>query len=89
MIDVQNAVQDYLKDMPKPALTHEEMWDLTIRYAEKLLYPYDGTELFIIGHSLTPKGIHYREHFEFGWCGQNGMLARMMILNYKNCLLKI
>ena len=83
MIDVQNAVQYYLKNIPAPKLSNEEMWSLSICFAEKLLYPYEGTELFIIGHSLTPEGIGLRKHFEFGWCGQNGMLARMMILDYQ------
>lgn len=83
MIDVQNAVQHYLKDMPAPKLSDEEMWNLSIHFAEKLLYNYKGTDFFIIGHALRHSGTHLRENFEFGWCGQNGMLARMMILDYK------
>lgn len=83
MIEVQNAAQHYLKDIPAPKLSDDEMWALSIRFAEKLLYPWNGTDMFIIGHSLRQGGVDLREHFEFGWCGQNGMHARMMILDYQ------
>lgn len=83
MIEVQNAAQRFLDDIPDPELSREEMWSLTIRFAEKLLYSYKGQELFIIGHLLKPEGTELREDFEFGWCGQNGIYSRMMILDYR------
>lgn len=81
MIDVQNFAMRMLDDSRLPAIPRDELWQLSISFAQKLLYPYAGNRFFIIGHLLRPQGTELREDFEFGWCGQNGMLARMMILD--------
>lgn len=83
MIDVQNAVMSYLDQPMESKLSREEIWNLSIRFAESLYYDYKGTLLLNIGHRLSPNGPILREGFEFGWCGQNGMFSRMLILDYR------
>lgn len=83
MINVQNAAQKvFLKKYECP-VSDEEIWNLSIRFAETLFIRWDDVELFGIGHRLRLEGAERPRCSEFGWCGQNGMLSRMMMLNAK------
>ena len=83
LIEVQNVMQRYLTDIPKPAMSTEEMWRLGISYAKKLESIHEGAAVFRIGYYLRPEAAYCRRNFEFGWCGQNGLYSRMMIEDFK------
>ena len=83
MAGLENAALELLAhDVPEP-LAEDELWRRGVAYARRLLTEIDGRRLFAIG--LTPdEGGSFStvRHFEFGWCGQNGMYARMLICDY-------
>ncbi len=83
MINVQNFAMRFLDDDRSCQISRDDLWRLSIQFAEKLLYPYAGTRFFIIGYLLKQQGAELREDFEFGWCGQNGRLARMLLIDYR------
>ena len=65
--------------------TNRAVWDNSIAFAKSLISDYDGKKGFRIG--LVPDedgGFVYRgdRTFELAWCGQNALLARMLIEDY-------
>ena len=62
-----------------PRYTHAEVEALALSHAGHLLQTVDGRRLFCIG--MSPEGDRFvqRTGNEFGWCGQNGMYARLAI----------
>lgn len=60
----------------------DELWRLGITYARFLLHEHKGKLLFDTGARLSAKGLKFEQHFEVGWCGQNIMNARMLVLEY-------
>ncbi|NLZ88429.1 MAG: hypothetical protein GX916_02900 [Clostridiales bacterium] len=67
-----------------PAITARKVWELGIAYAKRLAQPVRGRRLLCIG--LTPEGdsrFQERAHYEIGWCGQNALYARMLMLHHR------
>ncbi len=53
---------------------------LCCEFAGRLLTVVNGRKLFCIGQLLDGNGIfENRDGYEFGWCGQNGMYARLFL----------
>lgn len=66
-----------------PQRSADELWRLGISYILTLLRPVRGKELFASGIIPEPDGLKYVDFFEIGWCGQNLMNARMLLLEYQ------
>ncbi|MBQ5390605.1 MAG: hypothetical protein IIU58_06840, partial [Clostridia bacterium] len=62
--------------------TPDELWRLGIAYSRFLLREHKGKLLFSSGIHPTTKGPYFVPHYEVGWCGQNIMNARMLVLEY-------
>jgi len=62
--------------------TTAEIWRLGIAYTKFLLHEYRGKLLFATGCRPYPNALRFVDHFEVGWCGQNIMNARMLVLEY-------
>lgn len=56
-----------------------EVQTLALSHAKHLLSQYRGRQLFHIGMSPENGSFVKRDGFAFGWCGQNGMYARLCI----------
>ena len=77
---VQDAALDLLDGSFRPRYTTEEIKALACAFARRLLQPIGTRHLFSIGKSPDEKGeFVLREGNEFGWCGQNGLYARLFI----------
>lgn len=78
--DVEDAVLDLLGKAFPPVYTTEEVSDLACDFAKRLLVDTNGRKMFSIGQLPNTEGIfENREGHEFGWCGQNGMYARLFL----------
>ena len=62
--------------------TPDELWRLGIAYSRFLLREHKGKLLFSSGVIPRADGLHFVSHYEIGWCGQNIMNARMLVLEY-------
>ena len=63
-----------------PKYAPEETETLCCAFAECLLEEKNGRPLFSIGKTWNGDAYVFRGDFEFGWCGQNGMYARLFLL---------
>ncbi len=69
-----------LLGMPFPfAYSMREVQTLALSHARHLLSLYRGRQMFHIGMSPENGSFVKRQGFAFGWCGQNGMYARLCI----------
>lgn len=57
----------------------KEVQTLSLSHALHLLSLYRGRQMFHIGMSPEKGSFVKRDGFAFGWCGQNGMYARLCI----------
>jgi hypothetical protein len=64
----------------------DEIWRLGITFTKFLLHEHKGKLLFATGirnrYGKDAPGALVVPHFEIGWCGQNIMNARMLVLEY-------
>ena len=60
----------------------KELWRLGISYTQTLLREFRGKRLFCSGTMPRSTGLAFSPHYEVGWCGQNIMNARMLVLEY-------
>lgn len=79
--NVENAALALLGGEPfVPRYTPEEVAALCCSFAKTLLRPMGKRTLFCIGYTPDGEtGFRQAEGSEFGWCGQNGMYARLML----------
>lgn len=78
--NVEDAALDLL-GRPFPAkYRSEELPSLCCEFAGRLLTEVNGRQMFCIGQLPDGNGIfENRDGYEFGWCGQNGMYARLFL----------
>jgi len=78
--NVQDAALELLGSDFAPRYKAEEISALACEFAQSLLMEINGRRLFTIGMLPNDKGVfeHRRGH-EFGWCGQNGLYAYLML----------
>lgn len=78
--NVEDAALDLLGgDFPARYLP-EEVASLACTFAKRLVTEKNGRKLFRIGQHMNPSGVpENAEGYEFGWCGQNGMYARLFL----------
>ena len=70
---------------PAPS-TNRQIWDRSIAFARSLIKTYQGKKAFHIGFLPDGKGgFDYRgdDCFQLAWCGQNVLLCRMFIEDYR------
>ena len=78
--NVQDAALELLGSDFPPRYTPEEVSALACSFAQRLLMDVNGRKLFSIGQLPNEQGVfENRRGHEFGWCGQNGMYARLFI----------
>ena len=78
--NVEDAALDLLGKPFAPAYSTGEAADLACKFAYNLVMETNGRRMFSIGHLPTSEdGFGIRPGHEIGWCGQNGMLARLML----------
>lgn len=78
--DVEDAALDLLGSDFPAAYLPEEVASLACRFAGRLVTEKNGRKLFRIGQHMNASGIpEDAEGYEFGWCGQNGMYARLFL----------
>jgi len=85
MAALEDAFLDCFPQESLPCRTADEVWSLGVAYAHRLSIPYDDHRLFVIGLQPNRSGEQFVEgaiHFEFGWCGQNGIYSRMLIHDF-------
>lgn len=76
--DGENGV--YRADLPRRIYQTSEIADLACRFAQRLVTVVNGRKLFSIGQLPDGQGrFENRPGYEFGWCGQNGMYARLFL----------
>lgn len=77
---VEDAALDLLGSSFPAKYGPEEVPALCCEFAERLLTEVNGRKMFSIGQLPDEQG-HFenREGYEFGWCGQNGMYARLFL----------
>ena len=78
---VQDAALDLLTSPFPPKYTPEEVQFLCCEFAKRLLIERDGRKRICTGKSFDPDAGAYvfAERYEFGWCGQNGLYARLFL----------
>lgn len=88
---VEDAALDLLGKPFKAAYTVRETAALACDFAKRLVTEVNGRKMFSIGQLPDEKGkFENREGNEFGWCGQNGMYAKLFLkrgLEYKDSYL--
>lgn len=77
--DVEDAVLDMTDSDFRPLWTPGELIPLCCSFAKSLLREVGERKMFIIGWYLENGRFLQSWGSEFGWCGQNGMYARLMI----------
>ena len=78
--NVEDAALDLIDASFEPRYSPEELIPLCSSFAKTLLRDVGGRKLFCIGFSPDGEGgFSQAWGSEFGWCGQNGMYARLMI----------
>ena len=79
---VQDAALDLL-DIPPfaPRYTPGETQALCCEFAKRLVLERNGARRICTGKSFdeTSGAYEFLERYEFGWCGQNGMYARLLL----------
>ncbi|MBO4406128.1 MAG: hypothetical protein J5849_00370 [Clostridia bacterium] len=78
--ETEDAALDLLGKPFIPRYSPEEIESLASSFALSLLQDVGGRRLFSIGLSLHGNGVFEQNvGNEFGWCGQNGMFAKLML----------
>ena len=78
--DVEDAALDLLGKPFEPVYTAQEVEQLSCSFARRLVTCFNGRQLLSIGQLPNERGLfENRPGFAFGWCGQNGMYARLML----------
>ncbi len=78
--NVQDAALDLLHRDFSPRYAPEEVEELSCLFAQRLLQNVGSRKLFSIGQLPDDQGeFQNRTGNEFGWCGQNGLYARLML----------
>ena len=78
--NVEDAALDLLGKPFPAAYTTDEVQELACAFAGRLVMDTNGRKMFSIGQLPTEDGIFAnRPGHAMGWCGQNGMLSRLMI----------
>ncbi len=78
--NVTDAALDLLGKPFPPAYSPDEAADLACQFARRLVMETNGRKMFCIGQLPTEEGVFAnRPGHAIGWCGQNGMLARLML----------
>ena len=78
--NAEDAALELLGAPLLPRFTPEEVSSLCCSFAKSLLRPMGERTLFCIGYRPDGEnGFRQVEGSEFGWCGQNGMYARLML----------
>ena len=78
--NVQNIALQVLNKRFPPKYSMEETAGLACQFAKRLLQEKGGYKLFSIGQSPAASGKFVnQEGNEFGWCGQNGMYAKLFL----------
>lgn len=78
--DVSDAALDLLGKPFPAAYTTDEVVDWACQFACRLVMETNGRRMFSIGQLPTKEGVFAnRPGHAIGWCGQNGMLARLML----------
>lgn len=77
---VEDAALDLLEKPFRPAYSVNEVEELACEFAGRLVIETNGRKMFCIGQLPDEQGTFTnREGYEFGWCGQNGMYARLFL----------
>ncbi len=80
MAAVEDAALDLLGSAFTPVYSADEVKALACRFARRLVVEINGRKMFSIGQLPDEQGqFRNREGNEFGWCGQNGMYARLFL----------
>lgn len=78
--NVEDAALDLLGKPFPPAYTAAEAAELACDFARRLVMETNGRRMFSIGQLPTPQNVfENRRGHAVGWCGQNAMLARLML----------
>ncbi|MDO4292411.1 MAG: DUF5597 domain-containing protein [Eubacteriales bacterium] len=78
--DVEDAALELLGSDFPAKYSSREVADLCCKFAKTLVVDRNGRKLFSIGQLPDEQGrFGNREGNEFGWCGQNGMYARLFL----------
>ena len=78
--NVEDGALDLLGSAFPAKYGPEEVSSLCCAFAGRLLMEVNGRKMFSIGQLPNADGIfENREGNEFGWCGQNGMYARLFL----------
>ncbi|HJC24181.1 MAG TPA: hypothetical protein H9761_10805 [Candidatus Eisenbergiella merdavium] len=77
---VEDAALELLGSPFPSAYGTDEVKRLCCAFAERLVVETNGRKMFSIGQTPDGKGgFQNAEGYEFGWCGQNGMYARLFL----------
>lgn len=77
---VEDAALELLGSPFSPAYRAEEVKELACKFAKGLVVEKNGRKMFSIGQLPNEEGrFENRTGNEFGWCGQNGMYARLFL----------
>ena len=77
---VEDAALELLGSPFSAACPADEVKKLCCAFEGQLLTEVNGRKLFSIGQSLDGQEVfHNVSGYEFGWCGQNGMYARLFL----------
>lgn len=78
--NVQNIALDLLGKPFLPIYTTGQIQELACEFAKRLIMPVNGRKLFGIGQLPDANGVFQNANGnEFGWCGQNGMYAKLFL----------
>lgn len=85
---VISTLDRVLEIMPfdkKAKLSNDDIWRVGMEYARTLISECRGKKLSVTGMGWNAAENRFKPngHFEIGWCGQNIMSARLMIIEYK------
>lgn len=78
--NVEDIAIDLLGKPFAPLYTTDEAASLACSFAQRLVLETNGRKMFGIGQLPTKEGVfETRRGHAVGWCGQNAMLARLML----------
>ncbi len=78
--NVSDAALELIGRPFAPAYSNNEVAELAYQFAKQLVMDTNGRKLFSIGQLPTKEGIfENRLGHAIGWCGQNGMYARLIL----------
>lgn len=78
--NVEAIALDQLGTPFEPAYTTQQIEELACAFAKRLAQTINGRTMFSIGQLPDENGVfENRNGNEFGWCGQNGMYAKLFL----------